>query len=130
MYLFFKYLHVSCVILSVSGFVLRGVLKMNGSPLLQHRAVRVLPHIVDTVLLLSAGVLVVMLQQYPFVSPWVTAKVLGLLVYIGLGIAFMHHARSPVREKLLFLLALASAVYIILVAVSKQPLPEISPGSF
>lgn len=130
MYQFFKYLHVFCVIASVSGFALRGMLKMEGSSLPGHRALQVLPHAVDTVLLLSAAVLVVLSGQYPFVAPWVTAKVLGLLVYIGLGIAFMHHPKSPVREKLLFLLALSAAVYIILVAVSKQALPVIDLGSF
>ncbi len=127
MYTFFHHLHVACVIASISGFALRGTLKMDGSPLLQRRLARVLPHAVDALLLLSAVVLVVMSEQYPFVSPWVTAKIVALLGYIGLGIAFMRHPPSPVREKLLFLLALATAVYIMLVAVSKQPIPTLSP---
>jgi len=77
-----KNLHITCVVLSAAGFLLRGLWMMTGNPLLQHRLTRILPHLVDTTLLLSAITLTVLIQQYPFVAGWATAKILGLIVYI------------------------------------------------
>ena len=53
-YLVLKYLHVSCVVLSGFGFFLRGLWMLSESALFKQRWVRVVPHVVDTVLLGSA----------------------------------------------------------------------------
>jgi uncharacterized membrane protein SirB2 len=68
MFLAVKYVHVISVVLSVSGFFLRGLLMMRDSPLLGARWIRVLPHINDTVLLVAALTLAAMSGQYPFVD--------------------------------------------------------------
>ena len=85
MYLALKHFHITCVVLSGAGFALRGAWALAGSPLARARLTRVLPHVVDSCLLLSAIALAVMIQQYPFSAGWVTAKVFGLLAYILLG---------------------------------------------
>ena len=59
MYYAIKHLHVTCVVLSAAGFLLRGLWMITGSALLQHRLTRVLPHVVDSLLLLSAITLAV-----------------------------------------------------------------------
>ena len=81
-YLAIKHLHITCAVLSGSFFLLRGLWMLTGSPLLLRRWVRVLPHVVDTLLLATALVLVFWSGQYPFVQPWLTAKVLALVAYI------------------------------------------------
>ena len=48
MYLPLKYAHLALAIVSISGFVLRGLWMMSGSALLGHKAVRIAPHVVDT----------------------------------------------------------------------------------
>jgi uncharacterized membrane protein SirB2 len=53
-YLLLKNLHIGCVMLSGAGFLLRGLWMLADSPWLQRPGVRVLPHLVDTVLLTSA----------------------------------------------------------------------------
>jgi uncharacterized membrane protein SirB2 len=123
MYAIVKFIHVSCVILSLSGFAVRGFLKVVYDRVPSRFAYRVLPHLIDTLLLGSAVVLAVLARQYPFVSPWVTAKVVALLVYIGLGILLMRLSLDPRRRALLYGLALLSGVYIVLVALSKNPFP-------
>lgn len=121
MYQTVKHLHITCVILSGAGFALRGWWAMIDSPLLQARFTRVLPHLLDSVLLASAVTLAVMAQQYPFVHAWLTAKVLGLLLYIGLG-AFALRKALPCRVRLAALLAAMGVfAYIVSVAVSKSP---------
>jgi len=46
--------HVTCVAVSYALFVVRGVWMIRESPLLRRRWVKVVPHIVDIVLLASA----------------------------------------------------------------------------
>ena len=121
MYLLIKQLHVACVVLSLTGFVARGALMAAGSALLQSRFVRVAPHVVDTVLLASAIWLAWASHQYPFVHGWLTAKVLGLVAYIGFGTMALRRARTLRARLLFFLLALAAASYIVAVALTRDP---------
>jgi uncharacterized membrane protein SirB2 len=114
-------LHVACVVLSLSGFAARGALMLAGSPLLNSRWVRVAPHVVDTVLLASAAWLAVFLQQYPFVHGWLTAKILGLLAYIGFGMVALRRGRSKGTRAVFFMLALAAAAYVVWVALTRDP---------
>ncbi len=91
-------LHVLFAIISVSGFALRGALIWVGSPILQRRWVRILPHINDTLLLAAAICLAMMSGQYPWTASWLAAKIVGLLAYIALGVAALRPRFSkPVR---------------------------------
>ena len=120
MYFAIKNLHVTCVVLSATGFLLRGLWMMTGSPLLQHKLTRVLPHIVDSLLLLSAIALAVMIQQYPFSAGWVTAKVLGLLAYILLGTVALKRGRTMGARAGAFIAALLVYAWIVSVAFTKN----------
>ncbi|MCB1670187.1 MAG: SirB2 family protein [Gammaproteobacteria bacterium] len=123
MYLTIKIIHASCAILSVLGFAIRGFLKVKRNQAPGSFVFRVLPHIIDTILLLSAIVLVVMSGQYPFVVSWVTAKVIALIVYIGLGIVTMRSQATQGKRVLYYSLTLLTGLYILLVAASKNPIP-------
>lgn len=125
-YLWVKTLHVACVILSLSGFVARGALMLAESPLLNARWVRVAPHVVDTTLLASAVWLAWFLQQYPFAHGWLTAKVVGLLAYIGFGMVALRRGRSKVIRATFFVLAIASAAYVVWVALTHDPAGPLS----
>lgn len=116
-----KQIHVTAVVISFTGFVLRGIWMLRNSPLLQARLTRVLPHGVDTVLLVSAIWLAVILQQYPFVNAWLTAKALGLIAYILLGTIALRRGRTRRIRLLAWLGALLVFTYIVLVALTKNP---------
>ena len=121
MYFALKHLHVTCVVLSILGFTLRGVWMLSGSALLEHRLTRVLPHVVDSLLLLSAIAMALMIGQYPFVAGWVTAKVLGLLAYIVLGAVALRRGRTLALRAAAFAAALAVYAWIVSVALLKSP---------
>ncbi|HZM34204.1 MAG TPA: SirB2 family protein [Burkholderiales bacterium] len=123
MYVIAKQIHVACVVLSLSGFVARGGLMLAGSSLLQARFVRVAPHVVDTVLLASALWLSWMLQQYPFVHGWLSAKVLGLVAYVVLGAVALRRGRTLGMRTAAFAGALLAAAYVVVVALTKDPFP-------
>lgn len=117
------WLHAGSAWLSVTGFVLRGIWMLTDSPLRRRKPARILPHVVDTVLLVSAAGLALTLGQYPFAEGWLTAKLVALLVYIGLGlVAFRFGPTQPIRN-LAFAGALLAGVYIMAVAYTKTPLP-------
>ncbi len=119
MYTFIKIIHMSFAMISILGFLARGIMKINESPVVEKKLVKVLPHVIDTVLLVSAITLVVMSGQYPWVAPWVGAKVLGLIVYIGLGVVVMRTAKTRQARIIAFALALVTAAYILMVASTK-----------
>ena len=122
MYLALKHFHITCVVLSGTGFALRGAWALAGSPLARARLTRVLPHVVDSCLLLSAIVLAWMAGQYPFVHGWLTAKIVGLLAYIGLGMLALKPGRPLALRGAAFVAALATFSWIVSVALSKNPL--------
>lgn len=116
-----KSIHVGCVVVSLVGFGVRGLLMLAGSRWLSARFVRIAPHVVDTLLLASALWLVWLLGQYPFVHAWLTAKVLGLAAYIGFGTVALRRGRTR-RVRLLGLLgALVSVAYVVTVALTRDP---------
>ena len=120
-YFFVKTLHISCVALSISLFVLRGGLQLQSKPWRQWIVLRMAPHLVDTVLLSSALWLAWRSGQYPFAQAWLTAKVLALVVYILLG-GFALGRHTPDSQRLpFFVAALFSVTYIVGVALTRSP---------
>lgn len=122
-FLYVKIIHVTCVSASYALFFLRGIWLMQGSPMLRQRWVKIVPHITDTLLLVSAIMLAIMIQQYPFIDAWLTAKVIGLVFYIGFGmIAFRFGKTMPIRIAA-WVAAQLVFFYIVAVARTHNPLP-------
>jgi uncharacterized membrane protein SirB2 len=121
-YLALKHLHITAVIFSGTGFFLRGLLMLGDSPLLAKRWLKVVPHVVDTILLGSAITMAVMSAQYPFVQPWLTAKLFGLLAYILLGMMALKRGRTKQVRAGFFIAALVAFAYIVTVALTRDPL--------
>ena len=120
-YALLKMIHVSSVILSYSLFFLRGIWLMCDSASLRQRWVKVLPHVIDTVLLTSAVLLAITIQQNPLQNAWLTAKVGGLLLYIGLGMVAMRFGKTRQVKIAAWIAAQCVFVYIVLVAITKSP---------
>jgi len=121
-YLTIRTIHESAVALSITGFFLRGAAGLAGAGWVRGRAARTLPHLVDTVLLASAIALAWMLRITPFGAPWLMAKVVGLFVYIGLGIVALRPANPRGLRAAAWVAALATAGWIVSVAFTKNPL--------
>ena len=123
MYATLKLVHVSTALLSIAGFSLRGIFWMlRKSPMLRNKAVRVVPHVLDTVFLFSGVALVRVLALPVATQPWLMAKLLALLVYIWLGFVALRFGRTPAKRAIAFVAALATFAYIAGVALSKSML--------
>ena len=120
-YLALKTLHQTAVALSLGGFVARGAGALLGAEWVRSRVARRLPHVVDTVLLLSAVALAWTLRLNPASTPWLLAKICALLAYIGLGVLALRPGRALWLRATAWVLALLSFGYIVSVAITKDP---------
>ena len=118
-----KIAHLGCVALSYALFVVRGIWMMRESALLQQCWVKIVPHVIDFILLASAVALTLLLRQYPFVDAWLTAKVAALICYIGLGTVALKRGRTRATRIAAWLAAQAVFAYIVAVALMRNPLP-------
>lgn len=119
-----KYLHVACVFVSISLFVFRFVYLYRVSGKALARALKVLPHVVDTLLLSAAIGMLWVLRINPFDVNWLLAKIVALLAYIFFGALCLRSIPGSRRQLLFFVLAFASVSYIVIVALSKTPVPH------
>ena len=117
-----KTIHQSAVALSFAGFFARGLGALADAPWVRARAAKTLPHIVDSVLLLSAIWLAWMLRLNPAEVPWLLAKIIGLLAYIAIGMLALKPSRPFALRAFAWLAALAVFGYIVSVALTKNPL--------
>ena len=117
LYTTLKTLHITCVTLSITLFTLRGALQWRGVNWRQWRALRIAPHLIDTLLLASAIWLAITIHQYPFVNGWLTAKVLALCAYIGFGKLALQEKQTKTRLPA-FIAALLCVTYIFGVAMN------------
>lgn len=121
-YLPLRQVHIASVHLSIALFVLRGALMWLNSGWPRHWTLRVIPHVVDTVLLTSALMLMHVIHQYPGVHSWLTVKVGLLVVYIALGFVALRPGRPPALRRGAFVAAVMVFGFIYSVARTRHPL--------
>ena len=90
-------------------------------PLLAHRVVKVAPHIINSALLGSAIYLAININQYPFIDNWLTAKLIALFVYIGLGIIALGRGKTKRIRLVALVLAVLTFGYIVSIASTHNP---------
>jgi uncharacterized membrane protein SirB2 len=120
MYMALKHSHMLFATLSVLLLLVRFALSFTNSTLLQTKFLKIVPHVVDTLLLLSAVWLMFTISQYPFTSPWLTEKVIGVAAYIALGFMALK-GRTTALRAIALLGALGWLGLVIRVAITKTP---------
>ncbi len=118
-----KHLHVTSVVASYALFFLRGFWSLRASYIMRSRWVKIVPHVVDTALLGSAIALAWQMGISPLNTPWLLAKIVALLVYVGLGFVAIDFARRYYVRLAFWLAAQAVFFYIVAVALTKKVLP-------
>ena len=118
-----KTLHVSFVALSYTLFFLRGVWMLRDSPVMRQRWVKIAPHTVDTLLLASAITLAWHLGISPLTHPWLMAKIVALLGYIGLGFVAFRFGQTRSMKLAAWLAAQGVFFYMVSVALTQDAMP-------
>lgn len=99
--------HVGFAYLSILLFIIRFALFKFKPTLSSNKVLKILPHIIDTCLLVLAIWLCTMISQYPLTDHWLTAKVIGLIGYIVFGTLAIKQGKTWA-----FVAALVSFAYI------------------
>ena len=119
-----KLIHMSTAFISISLFLIRGFWVFRESSfdkqMLAKKWVKILPHVNDTILLITATLLAIATHQYPFVDSWLTAKFTALIVYIVFGMFALKRAKEIKNKVIFFILALLTFSYIVSVALSRS----------
>lgn len=117
-YLPIKNLHMTAVGLSILFFIIRAYWSITGSALLQRRVVRIVPHVVDSVLLICGVILAAMIGPN---QPWILTKIVLLACYIVVGTVAIKRGRTPTTRLVAALAAVAIFIYIVGVAIRHDP---------
>ena len=102
-----KHSHVGLAYLSILFFIVRFAMFRMSPALKANKLFKILPHVIDTLLLVFAILLCIEISQYPLTDHWLTAKVAGLIAYIGFGTVAIKRGNTTG-----FILALVSFGYI------------------
>lgn len=113
-----KHLHVLLALISGLGFALRGFIRLVLGRPLAHPMMRIGPHVIDTLLLASGIALWVIMAYSPFAMGWFGLKLIGVVVYILLGIASFRMANRQ-AALMVYLLALVTFLGIAWLALFK-----------
>ncbi len=114
-----KAVHILCAATSFALFAVRGLVALRGNSMPVGRLWRVLPHLVDTLLLACGVWLLLLLRLDPVNTPWLRTKLLCVAAYIALG---MLAFRGPARWRpWFFAAALVLLGFIVSVAFTHDP---------
>ncbi|SIR15301.1 Uncharacterized membrane protein SirB2 [Aeromonas sp. RU39B] len=116
-----KHLHMLLAVISLLLFLYRWRLALSGRLAQAGKLLKIVPHINDTLLLGAGLALAIMLQLSPGSQPWLLAKLIALVGYIGCGMVALKSKQSTTRM-LAGVLALVLFAYMAGAAVSKSPL--------
>jgi len=115
-----KTLHIVTVTVSILLFISRGLWIYLLKKELSAKWIKILPHVNDTLLLLSGITLAIQIQQFPFVHHWLTTKLTCLLVYILLGMVAMKWNANKAKGFIAWLFAIAVFAFMVSVATQKN----------
>ena len=117
-----KLLHIICVVISISGFSMRAITMWLAPQHLNKAWIKRLPHIIDTLLLLSGLGLLAITSLSPFQVPWLGLKLLLLLAYIVFGAMGLRYAAKRWQRLLCCAVALSCAATMVWLALTKPAL--------
>ena len=120
MYETLKLVHLSTVVVTILGFMLRGYWMFTSSALLTNKLVKIVPHVVDTLLLASGIGLIMRLHLQLLDNGWLLAKIVALIAYVVFGAVALGRGKTMRARTAAFAASLAIFAYIVGAALSKS----------
>ena len=109
-----KLIHISCALITIMLFSLRGVWMLADSAMLKYKVVRILPHIVDTCLLISGLTMALTLYTAFYTQSWLMAKLLALVLYIIIGSIALKYGKTKKIRTCALIVSCGIFVYIVI----------------
>jgi uncharacterized membrane protein SirB2 len=105
MYMIVKHAHLTIISLTFIFFIINFILTLKGSDKVNNKILKIGPHILYTLFILTFIYLVSVINLYPFVNSWASSKLGGFVLYI-LSITFaLKWAKSTVWRVVSFISA-------------------------
>lgn len=122
-YMALKHAHMMFALFSIVLFMLRAWLAVPSPARIKSKVLKVLPHIIDTLLLILGVWLAVMMKYNPMGnSPWLAAKIIGVVLYIIVGTIAIKRGKTARQRLIATLAAIVIFAYIYGAAMTKSPL--------
>ncbi|WP_404340519.1 SirB2 family protein [Pseudoalteromonas mariniglutinosa] len=120
-YLAVKHTHMVIAVLSIVLFYIRSFSRMASGNLAKNKVVFIGSHVTDTLLLVSAGVLMFMASISPLQQHWLLEKIILVVLYIAFGIIAAKQQKTVAK---VFFLLLTTAIILAIgyLAAVKTPL--------
>ncbi|WP_044839334.1 SirB2 family protein [Thalassomonas viridans] len=116
----FKHLHMTLAVLSIALFTLRFVWTLTGSDWLTKKAVKITPHVIDTLLLALGVAMAVKLAINPLEQLWLGEKLLAVIAYIFTGYYTLKLARNRMMQFIGYLGAMGWVMLVFRLAMTKE----------
>lgn len=116
MYAGIKHSHMLFITISIVLFQLRFFLKSTNKPIA--KPLKILPHINDTLLLISGISLAYQVNINPLEHSWLLAKIIALLLYIYFGIIALKSSGSKSQSS--YVIATLLFVFMAMTAFKKH----------
>ena len=120
-FLLLKYVHIISVAASFALFFVRGLWVMRAYPESQEPWARMLPHLVDASLVVSAIGILILSPQKGWPGDWLTVKLVLIVLYVAMAQYLFHVARAFVIKALVWILALLVLLFVTTIAVLHDP---------
>lgn len=101
-------LHLAVIAISLVLYLCRFVFALAGSRLSIHPVAVKSAGLLAMLVLITAAALCVTIGQYPFLDGWLTEKLIGLLIYIVMGIASLKPTTARPAQLLYGVIALTA----------------------
>lgn len=113
-----KLIHFIFILTSLASFISRIALSVIKPEILQNKIIKIAPHVIDTILLISGITLVLQGNWLEGEFGWIISKFILLLGYIILGVMAMRLGGA--KRWVAFLAAIACYVSIFIIAITKN----------
>lgn len=115
-----KHLHITLAVLSFTLFTYRFILTLIESKKLNHKWLKVSPHVIDSLLLIAGISLAIKLHLNPIEHLWLLEKIIALFAYIFTAYYTLKMARNKAMQFLGFVGALGWIMLIVRLAITRE----------
>jgi uncharacterized membrane protein SirB2 len=107
-------------LISIIGFMVRGILAIKQHAIMRNKWLRILPHVNDTLLLSAAIFLAWSIRANPIHHDWLFAKIIALIAYIGIATVVIKTKGSETLQWTCYGIAVLIFSYIAAVAMTNS----------
>jgi uncharacterized membrane protein SirB2 len=117
---FIRTLHIAFAILTIISFSLRGVWMLMDSPLLLLKPARIVPHIIDALLLFTGIVLAINYTYNNIEFGWLLAKLAAIILYIVTGAIALKYGKTRMDRIMALVISYCLLAVIVSLALTRS----------